>query len=108
MADTANKKQDIIADLNRETSKIPWSELQKFFAQGLCVHIDESLDLLDAVAEITLDNKAFLEDLMQQELAGPVADDIATHWLADDQQVWAVVVAPYIFVQKVKARSKEH
>lgn len=108
MASTPTKKQEIIADLNRETSKIPWSELQKFFAQGLCVHIDASLDLLETVAEITLDNKAFLEDLMQRELAGPVADADATRWLAEDIQVWAVVVAPYIFVQKVATTDPVH
>ena len=74
----------------------------------MCVCVDQSLDLLETVAEITLDNKALLEDLMAKQLTGPVSDADATLWLAQDQQVWAVVVAPYVFMQKVKDDATKH
>lgn len=96
------RKQTIMADLNRETAKIPFSELQRFFASGLCLQVADSVDLLETVAEIAMDNKEQLETWMADNTIAAVTDEQATTWLADDKMLWAVVLAPYVFVQTVK------
>jgi hypothetical protein len=40
--------EDLTKDkVNQETSKIAWSELQRFFAQGLAVNVTPDLDLVE-------------------------------------------------------------
>lgn len=96
-----SRKQTIVADLNQETAKIPFSELQRFFASGLCLQVANSVDLLETVAEIAMDNKAQLEAWMADDTIAAVTDEQATTWLAEDKSVWAVVLAPYVFVQLI-------
>lgn len=99
MAESKPKKQQIIAELNQETSKIAWSEMQKFFASGSCIYVDSSQDLLDVASELVLDNKPFIESLMSSQKMHPVSDEQATRWLSDDAMLWAVVLAPYVLIQ---------
>jgi hypothetical protein len=103
MSDTS-RKQTIMAELNQETSKIYWSDMQKFFAAGATYFVDETLDLLETVADIAMDNKAQLETWMAENKVNAVPDEMATRWLAEDIMVWAVVLAPYVFVQRVQEK----
>ncbi len=105
MADRTNteKKKQIMAELNQETSKLPWSEMQKFFASGSTIFIDNSLDLLDVASDLVLDQQSRIQSLMDQEKMHNVTDEQATRWLSDDTTMWAVVLAPFVLVQPVKA-----
>lgn len=87
--------------VNQETSKIAWSELQRFFAQGLAIYISSELDLVDAADAFAKDNKAQVEQWMQQQLLHPVSDQQASEWINNNVQVWAVVVKPWILVQTI-------
>jgi len=102
--DKSAKKKQIIAELNQETSKIAWSEMQKFFASGSTIFVDESLDLLDVASSLVMDEKSRIEQLMNDKLMHNVTDEQATRWLAVDQMMWAVVLAPYVLVQTVKVK----
>ena len=97
-----NRKQTIIAELNQETSKIAWSEMQKFFASGSTIFVANGLDLLDVASDLVMDNKSRIEALMQENEMHNVTDEQATRWLAEDSFVWAVVLAPYVLVQPVE------
>ena len=94
-------KPELVSLLNRETSKIPWSELQRFFASGNAVFVDESLDLIDTAAEIALDNKEKLQAWMATNKVANVSDEQAQQWWDEELTVWAVVVAPWVFVQRI-------
>ena len=96
-----DKKKARMQELNRETAKIAWSEMQRFFARGVTVFVDEEMDLLDTAAELSLDNKAALENWMRQGKVAPVNDEQAKLWLEHDTLVWAVVIAPWVLVQPI-------
>ncbi len=87
--------------VNQETSKISWSELQRFFAQGLAVYISSSLDLVDVADAFSKDNKVLVEKWMQQQQVYLVSDQQASEWINENTQVWAVVVKPWILVQNI-------
>ena len=43
------------AKLNLETARIPWAELQRFFARGVAVWIAPGLDLVDTAVAFSQD-----------------------------------------------------
>ena len=87
------------AKVNLETSKIPWVELQRFFAAGLAITVDSSLDLVDVACQFSQDNKIQVEQWLKANLISPVSDQQAGDWYANNATVWAVVVKPWILVQ---------
>jgi hypothetical protein len=89
-------------NLNLETSKIAWEELQRFFASGKAIFVSDTLDLIDVAIQISRDNKDQTEKWMEAGLVAPVTDAQALAWHEADAQVWAVVVRPYVLVQSVK------
>ena len=101
MSEQPENKQQIMARLNAETSKISWKEMQTFFASGNVVFVDSSLDLVDIASEFSLDNKEVFESLIGCGKVGVVSDQQAQQWFDSDATVWAVVVAPWVLVQPV-------
>ncbi|OAI18470.1 hypothetical protein A1507_08905 [Methylomonas koyamae] len=91
------------AKINLETSTIPWSELQRFFAAGLAVAVAEELDLLEVACQFSLDNKAQVEAWLKAGQVGHVSDAQAAAWIAADSSVWAVVVKPWVLVQNYRS-----
>lgn len=87
------------AKVNLETSQIPWQELQRFFAAGLAIAVNKELDLIEVAYQFSVDNKLLVEDWLKNRQIGPVSDQQAIHWLANNVEVWAVVVKPWILVQ---------
>ena len=87
--------------VNQETSKIPWSELQRFFAQGLAVYVSSDLDLLTVAEAFNKDDKLLVEQWMQQQQVHLVSDQQATEWIQKDLWVWAVVIKPWILIQNI-------
>lgn len=93
---------NIDSDLLAETAKIPWKELQYFFAGGKAIFVDTELDLIDVATQFTNDNKTAVEHWMKNNLVLPVPDEKAKAWYENDSTVWAVVVKPWVLVQEVK------
>jgi hypothetical protein len=89
-------------NLNLETSKIAWEELQRFFASGKAIFVSDTLDLIDVAIQISKDNKDQTVKWMEAGLVTPVTDAQALAWHEADAEVWAVVVRPYVLVQSVK------
>jgi len=89
-------------ELNAETAKIPWQELQRFFANGSTIYVSPELDLIDVAIEICHDNKEQIEQWMADESVGQVSDDQAVEWLEADATLWSVVVKPWVLVQPLK------
>jgi hypothetical protein len=93
---------DIKTQLNKETSKIPWHELQRFYAAGMVVVVDPSMDLLKVASEFSADNKQAVAAWLQDETVARVTDQQASHWYDDNPSLWAVVIAPWVLVQVVQ------
>ena len=86
--------------VNLETSKIPWKELQRFFACGAAVFVASTLDLVDVAYQFSIDNNDQVALWMQNNQIALVSDQQAINWLESDTEVWAVVVKPWILVQE--------
>ncbi len=99
-----SENQELINKLNQETSKISWLELQKFYASGAVVAVSDEADLIKTAAEFSCDNKEAVAAWLSDGTVYKVEDDLAKEWLQCEQVVWAVVVAPWILVQKVKVQ----
>lgn len=91
----------LTARLNQETARIRWHELQPFFARGQTVRIDPGLDLVSVATAFAEDHREQVQSWMQDQRVGLVSDDESATWLAADQEVWAVVVAPWVLVQPI-------
>lgn len=104
MIDDNQEQAEIFrAKINLETSKIAWTELQRFFANGLLVFVSTELDLVDVAFAFSNDDKATVEQWMAQQKLGLVTDEQAKVWLATNEVLWAVVVKPWILVQEEMA-----
>jgi hypothetical protein len=110
MTDTdADKLQALSRDeIHSETSKIAWSELQRFFAAGRAIYISPDLDLVEVALQIANDNSDLVRKWMDGDKLAPVSDDQARYWIGADAIVWAVVVKPWVLVQDMKENQNEH
>jgi len=96
---TENDEQLLRHKINQETSKIHWSQLQRFFASGLAISVAPKLDLVEVALMFSVDNKNQVKQWLTQDKIAPVTDQQARQWLENDAQVWAVVVKPWVLVQ---------
>lgn len=82
-----------------ETARIHWRELQPWFAKGDAIAVSASLDLVDVAYELCQDNKALFEVWIKSDYVAPVKDAQAEVWFAENKELWAVVVKPWVLVQ---------
>lgn len=96
-------EKDIASELVLETAQIHWHELQRFFASGNAIAVDDSLDLIYVATEITKDNATQIKAWMDAGLVDAVKDSQAQEWYEQNALVWALVVKPWVLVQHKKA-----
>ena len=110
MTDTdADKLEAMLRDeIHAETSKIAWSELQRFFAAGKAIYVAADLDLVEVAVQVSSDNSELVRQWMVTGKIAPVSDDRARCWIDTDATVWAVVVKPWVMVQDMKENQNEH
>ena len=94
-------------ELNRETARMHWHELLRYFASGLVVVVDDCLDLIEVAVAFTKDDKSLVETWLDANQVLKATDAQAAEWLAADRQLWTVVVRPWILVQKEKGLTKD-
>ena len=88
--------------LNQDTAKIAWSALHEHQQQDSVIEVSTDLDLIDVACEFALDNSEQVRAWLEQARIAKVSDEQALEWSADDRQLWAVVVAPWVLVQLQK------
>ncbi len=86
-------------NLNLETNKVAWEELQRFFASGVALFVNDTLDLIDVAIHMAKDKQEQVVQWMENGLVAPVTDEQAKAWEEADAEVWSVVVRPYVLVQ---------
>ena len=91
------------AKLNLETAQVAWTELQRFFAQGSVIWLDDTLDLIEVAHAIADDDSQAIKAWMEDRNLAQVSDDQAQYWLEQDIWLWSVVIRPLILVQNIKA-----
>ena len=100
---TPDQEQQLVhAKLNMETSQIGWQELLRYFAGGLVIVVADDLDLVDVAARFTIDDKAAVEQWLNEGRIAKVTDAQAAAWLEADALLWTVVARPWVLVQEKK------
>ena len=85
--------------INGETAKIPWCELQRFFAAGKLRLVAPGLDLVEVAYALQQDDMESVRAWVDNEELGTVSDEQAREWFEQDALLWAVVVKPWVLVQ---------
>lgn len=88
------------ARINGETARIPWRELQRFFAAGKVFHVHRDLDLVDVAYAMQQDDVELIAGWTESARLERVADARAKSWLEREATLWAVVVKPWVLVQE--------
>jgi hypothetical protein len=89
----------IRARINTETARIRWHELQRYFAGGYTLFIDQQLDLIEVACEMHDDNAERIEGWMNSGQIRQVSNEQARQWYNDDAEMWACVVKPWVLIQ---------
>ena len=96
--------EELRAHLHGETSKLPWSELEKHFARGVVFKVAKGLDILDVAIVIVRDDKDSLKTWIDdKKVIGAEIED-AKKWHESDASLWSVVVAPFVLVQEFERK----
>lgn len=88
--------------LHSETALIAWVELQKFFAQGVVMLVDGSLNIVETAVLFAEDQADDIAKLVTANTLTYPSNDQARNWFDTDAELWSVVVAPYVLVQEQK------
>lgn len=87
--------------LNLETAKISWHELQRLFASGVLIVVQQGTDLIDTAERFIANDSEFVERLLSSSVIRKAEMSDAEKWNDENAVVWAVVVAPWVLVQEL-------
>lgn len=83
-----------------QTARIPWRDLQTYYAHGAVIRVGPDLDLVEVAVQLGLDNKARFETWTGAGQVAPVSEAEALAWFEVEATLWAVVAAPWVLVQQ--------
>jgi len=96
--------EELRAHLHGETSKLPWTELEKHFARGVVFKVAKGIDILDVALVIARDDKDTLKIWIDNKDVLAVEVEDAQKWHDTSASLWSVVVAPFILVQEFEQK----
>jgi len=82
-----------------QTARIPWHELQTHYARGAVVLVAAELDLVEVAVQLGLDNAAQFQGWIEAGQVAAPSEAQALAWYDSNQELWAVVAAPWVLVQ---------
>ncbi len=96
--------------LNRETGVLTWQELVRFFARGVVIKVDKTLDLLAVGERVAADDAVVMQEWLDKSLVSRASDDDARDWTERQPEFWCLVTAPWVLVQECdpKPANKPH
>ena len=96
--------EELRTHLHGETAKLPWSELEKHFAQGVVIKVEKELDIIDVAIVIARDDQDTVKTWLDNKQVMPVDIEDAKKWHEAESSLWTVVVAPFILVQEFEQK----
>lgn len=100
MNTSTQQRELLYAKLNLETSQMPWRELQRYFAAGSVITVHDGIDMVEVAVLIASDDAKAVSGLLEKGQIEKVTDLQAQTWLDADEDLWTVVVKPWILVQR--------
>ncbi|NVK21835.1 MAG: DUF2288 family protein [Kangiellaceae bacterium] len=92
-------REELVAKLNGETAVVAWKEIERFFAKGNLLLIEQGVDLINCAADMSLDNGEEIGKLIEQEKIQAMPMEFVKTNCQPETEFWTVVVAPYILAQ---------
>lgn len=83
-----------------ETARIDWQELQPFFAKGVVIAVEASLDLVQVAEAFVEDRKDIVSAWLDSGEVAMLDSARAERFVNEEPRLWAVVVAPWVLVQE--------
>ncbi len=99
---------DMKDKLNAETGKVVWKELERHYARGVLIKVEQGLDLVEVAMSFAEDNKESVERWLTSGEVERVMEEDARRWNEEDPLFWATVVAPWVLVQEVEVPDSLH
>lgn len=94
-------------NLVAETAKIPWDELERFYAQGKIILVCSSLDLIEVAYEFSVDNTNKTKQWIDSGKLLRHFDQQAKDFVEHDTELWCVVIKPWILVQIARSNNTD-
>ncbi len=88
--------------IHAETAKVVWKEIELFYAKGMMIYVHPELDLIKVAYHLSEDNTQQVEQWIEQGKILRSFDEQAAHWAESKEDIWSVVVKPWVLVQAVK------
>lgn len=87
-------------EYHSQTARMPWHDLQTYYAHGSVVYVSVQLDLVEVAVQLGLDNTDRFQAWIEAGQVAPVSDEQALDWYEAKEELWAVVAAPWVLVQQ--------
>ena len=97
---TTEQEKLLYAKINLETAQISWRELERFFAGGRVISVEDHVDMIRVAQLMASDDVKAISGLLEKKEIGKVTDEQARIWSDSEALLWAVVVRPWILVQQ--------
>ena len=102
MTDSTEQDEALWGEMNSQTGRIGWTELERHFARGVIIRVASGLDLVDVALQVVRNNTTQLEQWMADGSVIRATDDDAREWGQSSPQLWAVVASPWVLVQETR------
>jgi len=103
--DDPQDRDQLRAQINSETARIEWSTLERYFASGVVIRVADHVDLVEVAVVMVLDERVEVERALAAGDIALASSEDAQRW--QNQQLWAVVAAPWVLVQERVTMSTE-
>lgn len=97
---TTEQEKLLYAKINLETAQISWKELERFFAGGRVISVEDHVDMIHVAQLMASDDVKAISGMLEKKEIGKVTDEQAQIWSDSEALLWAVVVRPWILVQQ--------
>ena len=94
------REQRLREEYHSQTARINWHDLQTYYAHGSVIWIGPGLNLVEVAVQLGMDNSAQFQLWIDAGELAPVSDEQALGWYESNQELWAVVAAPWVLVQQ--------
>ena len=95
----SSREQLLREEFHNQTSRLPWHELQTYYAHGSVIRVSEGLNLVEVAVQLGMDNTEQFQAWIAAGDIAPVSEAEAQVWFDSNPTLWAVVAAPWVLVQ---------
>ena len=97
--DSSSREQLLRDEYHQQTARIPWHELQTYYAAGSVVRVGGDLNLVEVAVQLGMDNTEQFQAWIAAGDVAAVSEAESQVWFDSNPTLWAVVAAPWVLVQ---------